>query len=123
MKKYVDENMMPVDYIVEQGILDGWNYEKWFSGKYTCTKIYIETLNYYTTVGPFYGYVTSLIDFPITFIEAPLVFYNARVSSGFAIPGGDVHKTISNFRCYSLSTYSKAGAQCIFEIEVIGKWK
>lgn len=90
IKEYVDKTQMPVDYIIETGTVDGWDYEKWLGGKYVCRKIYRETLTYYTVVGPFYGYVTSIIKYPITFTELPIVRYNARVSSGFAIPGGDV---------------------------------
>lgn len=123
MKKYVDQTQLPADYIIERGITDGWEWEKWLSGKYVCYKIYSEILNYYTQVPPFYGYVTSIIKYPIVFVEQPIVRYNARVASGFAIPGGDVAGTQSYFRGYALSTYTQPDANCTFEIEVIGKWK
>ena len=123
MKKYVDEEMLPADYIIEFGTISGWDYEKWLSGKYVCRKVYNEVLNYYTTVSPFYGYVTSIIYYPITFKEKPILKYNTKVASGFAIPGGDVAGTTTYCRCYSLSTYSQSNADCVFEIEVIGKWK
>lgn len=123
MKKYIDESQMPADYIIESGTAKGWDYEKWLSGKYVCRRVYTETLTHYTVVQPFYGYVTSTIPYPITFAELPIARYNARVASGFAVPGGDVAGNNSSLRCYSLSTYSQPDAACVFEIEVVGKWK
>ena len=90
MRKYVDETAMPADYIIESGTASGWDYEKWLKGKYICRKVHHETLTNYTVVGPFYGFVSSIIAYPITFIDTPILQYNAKVGNGFAIPGGDV---------------------------------
>jgi len=110
------------DYIIECGTAGGWNYEKWNSGKYVCTRVYKETLTHYTTVGGFYGYVTSQIQYPIAFPELPVFYYNAKVANGFAIPAGDVVVGLSSCRCYALSTASGEAA-CTFEIHVEGRWK
>ena len=113
---------LPADYICEVGTASGWNYEKWLSGKYVCRRVYQETLTHYTTVGSFYGYVTSAIPYPITFPDIPLLYYNCKVINGFAIPAGDVTIGTKSCRCYALSTASGQG-ETYWEIEVIGKWK
>lgn len=126
MKKYIDENQLEntilADYIIETGTASGWEYEKWREGKYVCRRVFTETLEHYTTVGNFYGYVSSLIPYPITFIEIPILRYNAKVGNGFAIPAGDVVINKSHCRCYALST-AKDSQPCYFEIEVVGRWK
>ena len=123
MKKYVDEEMLPTDYIIEQGVSGIWNYEKWLSGKYVCRAVVKENLDYYTITNGFYGYHSSKINYPIAFSDTPIMRYNAKVGSGFAIPGGDVQTGLSSCMCYALSTYSQASAPCVWEIEVIGRWK
>lgn len=123
MKEYVDKTMMPVDYIIETGTSKDWDYEKWLSGKYVCRKVHKENLDYYTLTNGFYGYHSSSIAYPITFSETPVMMYNCKVGSGFAIPGGDVQTGLSSCMCYALSTYSQANAPCAWEIEVTGKWK
>lgn len=122
MKRYVDETQLPADYIVETGTASGWTYEKWLSGKYVCRTVKTETLSHYTTVGSFYGYVSSLIAYPISFPEIPIVHYNCKIGNGFAIPGGDVTVNKNSCRCYSLSTAS-GEVSCYWEIEVTGRWK
>ena len=48
------------DYVVEQGTSGIWTYRKWNSGKAECWGIYNEKKEFYTTVSPFFGYVTSI---------------------------------------------------------------
>ena len=122
-KRYVDETQLPADYIIESGEINGWRYQKWLNGRYDCQKIYSENLDYYTITNGFYGYHSSRINYPIQFIEVPTVLYNAKVASGFAIPGGDVQSNSSYCMLYALSTYSQPNAACIWEIYVVGRWK
>ena len=102
------------DYIIESGTSGNWTYEKWYSGKYVCRGVFKETLTHYTVVGPFYGFVSSLISYPITFPTTPVLYYNAKVGNGFAIPGGDVTVGTSTCRCYALST-AKDECPCTWE--------
>lgn len=122
LKNMITELDEIADYIIECGTASGWNYEKWNSGKYILTRVYKETLTHYTTVGGFYGFVSSEIYYPITFNELPVFYYNAKVANGFAIPAGDVQTKTTSCRCYALSTASGECA-CTFEIRVEGKWR
>lgn len=122
MKKYVDEEQLN-DYIIEVGTSSGWYFQKWNSGKYEAQCVVRETLNYYTITNGFYGYHSSRINYPITFKEVPVLLYNAKVASGFAIPGGDVQCNSGYCMLYALSTYSQENADCVWEVEVKGRWK
>lgn len=122
LRKYVDEKQLN-DYIIETGTSNGWYSQKWNSGKYEAQRVVNETLNYYTITNGFYGYCSSRVDYPITFKEIPVLLYNARVGSGFAIPSGDVQSQRNYCVLYALSTYSKENAECVWEVEVKGRWK
>lgn len=122
LKKYVDEEQLN-DYIIETGTSNGWYFQKWNSGKYEAQCVVNEILNYYTITNGFYGYHSSRINYPITFKEIPVLLYNAKVGSGFAIPGGDVQSNSNYCMLYALSTYSQENAACIWEVEVKGRWK
>ena len=110
------------DYVVERGVTNGWNWEKWDSGKYICWGIFQDTRAHYTLVNGFYGYYSSDFKYPITFPEPPIIHFNCKVGSGFAAPAGDVARSSSTARCYALSTASGEVA-CVWEMYVVGRWK
>lgn len=110
------------DYVIEAGITNGWKWEKWNSGKYICWGLFRDTRTHYTTINGFYGYYSSDFKYPITFPEAPIVHFNCKVGSGFAVPAGDVAMSTIQARCYALSTASGQVA-CSWELYVVGRWK
>ena len=110
------------DYIIERGTTNGWDWEKWNSGKYTCNAIFTDTCTHYTIVTPFYGFYSTNFPYPITFPTAPIVLFNCKIGNGFGMPAGDVMRSTTACRCYALST-AKDTVTCVWEIYVIGRWK
>lgn len=110
------------DYILETGVINGWTWEKWNSGKYMCFGVFEETQKHYTTISPFYGYQSNDIPYPIEFVEVPVFHFNCKIGNGFAFPAGDVHPSTTSAHCYALATRSNE-QECVWEISAVGRWK
>ena len=117
-------NDIDVDYIVEQGEIDGWFYRKWNGGFAECWKIYygygIASAN--THYSGFYYSPTISVPFPFTFTNLPTV----------TVDGGSV--TYMNFvrvfgkysdkASFSVVSMMDAGnVDVTVDIKEIGKWK
>ena len=69
----VSINGIVIDYIVEQGIKDGWSYRKWSSGVGECWKIVTYTTSINTPFGALYcGNASARQNYPFTFTEKPV---------------------------------------------------
>jgi hypothetical protein len=110
------------DYIIECGSEDGWEWEKWNSGKLVCRGKFTEKITHYTTVNSFYGYHSAEYTYPVAFIDIPMMHYNCRVGTGFSISAGDVSHKKEYAKCYALSNAS-GEKDCVWIIEATGKWK
>ena len=116
-------NDTDVDYIVEQGEIDGWFYRKWNGGFAECWKIYYGTVNSAkTNYSGFYYSETITVPFPFTFTNLPTV----------TVDGGSV--TYMNFvrtfgkysdkASFSVVSMMNAGnVDVTVDIKAIGRWK
>jgi hypothetical protein len=112
-----------VDYIVEQGEVDGWFYRKWNGGFAECWKVYYGSVNSAkTNYSGFYYSETVSVPFPFTFTNLPTV----------TVDGGSV--TYMNFvrvfgkysdkASFSVVSMMNAGTVDItVDIKAIGRWK
>ena len=113
-----------VDYIVEQGEIDGWFYRKWNGGFAECWKIYYgsgiaSAKNHYSG---FYYSETITVPFPFTFTNLPTV----------TVDGGSVNymNFVRAFGKYSdkasfavLSLMDAGNVDVTVDIKAIGRWK
>ena len=116
-------NDIDVDYIVEQGEIDGWFYRKWNGGFAECWKIYYGSVNSgKTNYSGFYYSETVTVPFPFTFTNLPTV----------TVDGGSV--TYMNFvrvfgkysdkASFTVVSMMDAGSVDItVDIKAIGRWK
>ena len=115
-----------VDYVVEQGTSGSWTYRKWNSGIAECWCAVADTVTYEGAAIGGYLYNTGSYSYPLNFISAPTVSYNATFTSGYTAIIGD-QGTIdpSNFgRVRILSnTGGLQGASVLVRIHAIGRWK
>lgn len=113
-----------VDYIVEQGEVDGWFYRKWNGGLAECWKIYYGTgiASGKNNYSGFYYSETIAVPFPFTFTNLPTV----------TVDGGSV--TYMNFvrvfgqysdkATFAVVSLTNAGnVDVTVDIKAIGKWK
>lgn len=117
-------NDIEVDYIVEQGEIDGWFYRKWNGGFAECWKIYYGTgvasaKNHYSG---FYYSETIMVPFPFTFTNLPTV----------TVDGGSVNymNFVRVFGKYTdKASFSVIGLMdagnidITVDIKAIGRWK
>jgi hypothetical protein len=116
-------NDIDVDYIVEQGEVDGWFYRKWNGGFAECWKVYYGSVNSgKTNYSGFYYSETVSVPFPFTFTNLPTV----------TVDGGSV--TYMNF-VRAFGKYSNAASFVVVslmdagnvditvDIKAIGRWK
>lgn len=116
-------NDIDVDYIVEQGEVDGWFYRKWNGGFAECWKVYYGSVDSgKTNYSGFYYSETVSVPFPFTFTNLPTV----------TVDGGSV--TYMNF-VRAFGKYSEAASFVVVslmdagtvdvtvDIKAIGKWK
>lgn len=116
-------NDIDVDYIVEQGEVDGWFYRKWNGGFAECWKVYYGSVDSgKTNYSGFYYSETVSVPFPFTFTNLPTV----------TVDGGSV--TYMNF-VRVFGKYSEAASFTVVslmdagtvdvtvDIKAIGRWK
>lgn len=116
-------NDIDVDYIVEQGEVDGWFYRKWNGGFAECWKVYYGSVTSGKThYSGFYYSETITVPFPFTFTNLPTV----------TVDGGSV--TYMNFvrafgkysdkASFTVVSMMDAGTVDVtVDIKAIGKWK
>lgn len=116
-------NDIDVDYIVEQGEVDGWFYRKWNGGFAECWKIYYGQVNSANSnYSGFYYSETVAVPFPFTFANLPTV----------TVDGGSV--TYMNFvrvfgkysdkASFTVVSMMNAGTVDVtVDIKAIGRWK
>lgn len=102
-----------------------WNYIKLPGGWAFCWGTYTETKVKYSTFAPFYGYATSKIMFPFTFMTRPIVRATVTIGAGFAFHSGNLSALKTDgFVCYGASTDGDGkGALITCDMLVIGRWK
>ena len=118
---------LPVDdYVVEQVTGGSWTYRKWNSGIAECWCAVNDTVTYEVEVFGGYLYYTGSYTYPLNFISAPTVSYNATfTSSHLAIIGDEGTFGTSGFgrvRIFS-NKGNLQGASVLVRIYAIGRWK
>ena len=119
---------LPVaDYIVEQGTSGAWAYRKWNSGIAECWCAVADTVTYEIAIlGGYLYYTTGIYSYPLNFISAPTVSYNASFTIGYVAIIGDEGTTgTSGFgRVRILSNNENLqGESVLVRIHAIGRWK
>lgn len=112
-----------VDYVVEQGTIDGWTYEKWASGKIEMwTNDYAVTMNAWTSwVAPlYYTYVT--VNFPITLASDDFYAEAQCDSSNFGMVCSIRKRTTAKVEpC--IARPNNTATSTTLSVRVIGRWK
>ena len=114
------------DYIIEQVIGSSWTYRKWNSGIAECWCAFNDTITYEGAVLGGYLYYTGRYIYPLNFISAPTVSYNATFTSGYIAIIGDAgtSETSAFGRVRILSNKGDLqGASVLVRIHAIGRWK
>lgn len=117
-------NDIDVDYVVEQGEVDGWFYRKWNGGFAECWKIYYGTgiVSAKNNYSGFYYSETIMVPFPFTFTNLPTV----------TVDGGSVTymNFVRTFGRYSdmasftvVSLMDAGNVDITVDIKAIGRWK
>lgn len=116
-------NDTEVDYIVEQGEVDGWFYRKWNGGFAECWKIYYGSVNSgNTNYSGFFYSETVTVPFPFKFTNLPTV----------TVDGGSVNymNFVRVFGKYSdrasftvISLMNAGSVDVTVDIKAIGRWK
>lgn len=116
-------NDIDVDYIVEQGEIDGWFYRKWNGGFAECWKVYYGSVNSAkNNYSGFYYSETVSVPFPFTFTNLPTV----------TVDGGSVTymNFVRVFGKYSdaasftvISLMNAGNVDITVDIKAIGRWK
>ena len=113
-----------VDYIVEQGEIDGWFYRKWNSGTAECWKIYYGygvdlSANHYTG---FYYSDTIRVNYPFVFTNYPTLTVDGGSSAwmNFVRVFG-LYKDSASF--VVVGNASTTSTDITVHIKAIGKWK
>lgn len=119
-------NGIEVDYIVEQGVSNGWTYEKRASGIARCWGR--KAITDKTDVSEGGGYRTppvSMGNYPFSFIEPPAVNVTIDSSSVIMSPSSYSRGTISNPGKYVgyRNTSNTSTAEKIFNFMAEGVWK
>ena len=115
-----------MDFVVEQGIGSSWTYRKWNSGIAECWCAVADTVTYEGAAFGGYLYYTGSYSYPLNFISAPTVSYNATFPSGYnAIIGdGGTNGNTGFGRVKILSNIGDLqGASILVRIHAIGRWK
>lgn len=115
-----------MDFVVEQGTSGAWTYRKWNSGIAECWCAVDDTVTYEGSTLGWYLYYTGLYIYPLNFISAPTVYYNATFTSEhLAIIGDEGTMGTSGFgRVRILSNIGGLqGASVLVRIRAIGRWK
>lgn len=121
---YIGRN--PVSVIEEEGTSGSWYYRKWNSGIAECWCAVDDTVTYEGSTLGGYLYYTGLYVYPLNFISAPTVSYNATfTSSHLAIIGDEGTLGTSGFgRVRILSNLGDLqDASVLVRIHAIGRWK
>lgn len=80
----INQNMekldaLGLDYVVAQGTSGNWRYRRWKSGTYECWGRYAKQSAAPTIMGyDNQGYAQVTMQYPVTFVEAPVVTATAR---------------------------------------------
>ena len=117
-----------VDYVVEEGLQNGWYYRKWNKGSVECWGTF-ETSN--TIQSPFeetllYSVELDTIDYPSLFIsgEPPLEIASLQSSSGIVwLASKEANTTTKSAKYLIISPYKLQNSNCKITLQVKGFWK
>ena len=115
-----------MDFVVEQGTSGSWTYRKWNSSIAECWCAVADTVTYEGAAFGGYLYYTGSYSYPLNFISAPTVSYNATFTGGYnAIIGdGGTNGTSGFGRVKILSNIGDLqGSSVLVRIHAIGRWK
>ena len=125
----IQVNGVELDYIVEQGTKNGWEYRKWSSGKGECWKVVEHTTAVSTAWGSMYsGTASSRQTYPFVFTEKPVEQATLQAGSyqGILFPekdGNGVNGTNSSARYNICRPSSVASSTFYISLYVVGNWK
>ena len=125
---------LKVDFIVAQGIENGWIYRRWNSGVAECWRnVEHSNISVTTAWGSIYETPEAYgaPNYPFTFIETPIVNLNVQkttsTSGSYAIMGiergSSSASTTSPGSWYYLRATSGTGITVTTSIYVIGRWR
>lgn len=119
------------DFIVAQGVMDGWTYRKWNSGVAECWKRISFSTAMNTAWGSMYrGTITDRQNYPFAFTAAPVEVVTMQ-NAGYAawicaesIDNGGVNGSYASARYIILRPSAVASAQTFYiNYHITGKWK
>lgn len=112
-----------VDYVIEQGTVNGWVYRKWKGGTYECWRTTTHTVNITTqSGGVYYGGISS-IPYPITFASVPALVISTTGSSGCWASASNAGLVNETGGIWVYRGASSSGATVILNLYAIGKWR
>jgi hypothetical protein len=93
------EDTPHADYIVSQGITDGWIWRKWNSGVAECWFSGISDISAQATIDAGLYCAWGTLDFPFLFDSAPVVTYSVTATNGYDFCG-KANVNTGNFNWY-----------------------
>lgn len=114
-----DGNQTYIDFVIEEGTSEGWNYRKWNNGLYECW-LYTENVSASTST------VTKNISFPVSFVSlvsasVSPIFNAWNISNCYM----NQQQNMSEVAIARLVYFAKTATSMTygFNIQIIGKWK
>lgn len=112
------------DYIVEEGTSGIWTYRKWSSGIAECWGEQTETKSPYVTLtGNWYGFSTSNVSLPFTFIQKPKVNASMKVGNSLSATSPLHNITTTTVSCYGMGYGASGSVTLTVDYDVKGLWK
>lgn len=114
---------LQTDYIVAQGIQNGWTYRRWASGVMECwTRTNQTTKNFNNTGCTHYESEFGNFDSGFTFIEEPVILATFGVYATLESYIKYASASTTGVDVYGYNN-GKVGAKCWFSIHLMGRWK
>lgn len=112
------------DYPVEYGTASGWDYRKWNSGEYECwyrspSNINVACTYAWSTL--YYGTIDT-INFPITFIDYPIMSVTVQAGAGGCWAAPDYPSKSQTGPIYMYRPISST-INCRVNVYAFGRWK
>lgn len=112
------------DYIVEEGTSGIWYYRKWASGAAECWGTQTETKASYVTLGNnWYGFNTTSVSLPFTFLQTPNVNTSIKIGSSLSFASPLISVSTTAVNAYGMAYGQSTSTTVIVNYQVKGLWK
>lgn len=111
------------DMVIDSGTSDGWDYVKYASGIYTCSKRMSMSIAINTAQGSIYYGDSPTISLPITFASVPTINANGEGASTTNAWYSVINATTSNCKVRGWRGTSASSSSYGVGIKVMGRWK